>query len=176
MRSMTVRLVLLIISVVAVFPTLTIQMMVESRLSNLSIDNTFLEDTLCTSIFNDHPCVKNILTVLVNHITDNMRKIESNKEKIFETIEILRNQLRKNQEVQDTNQLEIKLLKAQLTRMKMILYSDVNSKERNVNIDQEESLLHTTNRNKEKLTWYDSDKKRNSIVNSTQVSQKYKLF
>ena len=145
--------------------------MVESRLSNLFIDNTFLEDNLCTSIINDHPCVKNILAVLVNHISDNMIEIESNKEKIVQTIEILANQLSKNQEVLNTNQLEIKLLKAELTQMKMNSYSDVNSNVRNINIDQEDNLLYTENQNKEKIPWHNRDKKRHRIVNSTLVSQ-----
>ena len=145
--------------------------MVESRLSNLFIDNTFLEDNLCTSVINDHPCVKNILTVLVNHISDNMRETESNKEQIVQTIEILANQLSKNHEVLNTNQLEIKLLKDELTQMKMNSYSDVNSNVRNVNIDQEDNLLHTANRYKEKISWYNRDKKRPSIANSTLVSQ-----
>ena len=144
--------------------------MVESRLSNLFVDNTFLEDDLCTSIINGHPCVKNILTVLENHITDNIREIELNKETFFETIEVLTKQLSKNQEVLDTNQLEIKLLKTEITQMKMDSYSDVNSIVRNVNIDQEDNLLHTATRNKEKTPWHNRDKKRHSIENSTLVS------
>ena len=170
MRSMTVRLGLLIISVVAVFPTLTIQMMVESRLSNLFIDNTFLEDDLCTSVINDHPCVKNILTVLVNHISDNIREMRLTKERNLETIEILVNQLSKNQEVLDTNQHEIKLLKAELKQMKINRYIETNSKVSDANFDGNLHFLHARSQNKEKLSWLNGDKKKPIIENSTLVS------
>ena len=115
-------------SFVAILPTLTIQTMVETSLPNLFTDQTFMEDNMCSSIINEHPCVKNILSVLVNHISDNVREIKLSKEKNLETIEILANQLKKNQdiiqknqdiieknqEVIENNKYEIKLLKAEL--------------------------------------------------------------
>ena len=69
--------------------------MVEPSITNLFTDHTFVDDNLCSSIIHDHPCVKNILTVLVNHISDNIREMKLFKERNYKTIELLVNQLRK---------------------------------------------------------------------------------
>ena len=144
-------------------PTLLAQAMVESSLTYLFTDHTFADDNLCSSIINDHPCVKNILTVLVNHISDNIREIEIVKERNYETYEILFNQLRKNQ-------YEIKLLKAELKQMKINTYVETNSKARDSNLDRKPHLLHTTSQNKEKLGLLNGVEKKQNIGNSTLVS------
>ena len=160
----------LFVSYVAVLPTLSIQTMVESSLTNLFADHMFVDDDLCSSIINDHPCVKNILTVLVNHISDNIREIKLNKERNSETIEILVNQLRKNQEDLDTNKHEIKLLKEELKQMKISTYMENNFKVRDENLNKKPHLLHTTRHNKKKFRWLKEDENRQIIENSTLVS------
>ena len=136
--------------------------MFESSLTNLFADHTFEDDNLCSSIIHDHPCVKNILTVLVNHISDSIREIKIVKEKNYETIEILVNQLRKNQ-------YEIKLLKEELKQMKINTYIQTNSKVRDANLDRKPHLLHTASQNKKKLSWLNRVEKKKIIGNSTLV-------
>ena len=160
----------LIVSFVAVRSTLSIQTMVESSLINLFADHTFVDDDLCSSIINDHPCVKNILAVLVNHISDNIRETKLNKERNSETIDILANQLRKNQEVLDSNQHEIKLLKEELKQLKINTNMKKNFKVRDENLNRKPHLLHTTRQNKEKFRWLKEDENRQIIGNSSQVS------
>ena len=161
---------LLFVSYVAVLPTLSIQTAAEPSLTNLFADHTFVDDDLCSSIISNHPCVKNILTVLVNHISDNIREMRLTKERNLETIEILVNQLSKNQEVLDTNQHEIKLLKAELKQMKINRYIETNSKVSDANFDGNLEFLHARSQNKEKLSWLNGDKKKPIIENSTLVS------
>ena len=161
---------LLIVLFVAVLPTLSIQAMVEPSITNLFTDHTFVDDNLCSSIIHDHPCVKNILSVLVNHISDNIREIKLVKERNYETIEILVNQLRRNQEDLDTNQYEIKLLKAELKQMKINTYIETNSEVRDVNLERKSHFLHTTNQNEEKLRLPNGVEKKKIIGNSTLVS------
>ena len=160
----------LIVSYVAVMPTLSIQTIVGPSLTNLFADHAFVDDDLCSSIISNHPCVKNILTVLVNHISDNIREMRLTKERNLETIEILVNQLSKNQEVLDTNQHEIKLLKAELKQMKINRYIETNSKVSDANFDRNLHFLHARSQNKEKLSWLNGDKKKPIIENSTLVS------
>ena len=160
----------LFVSYVAVMPTLSTQMIEGPSLTNLFADHTFVDDDLCSSIISNHPCVKNILTVLVNHISDNIREMRLTKERNLETIEILVNQLSKNQEVLDTNQHEIKLLKAELKQMKINRYIETNSKVSDANFDGNLEFLHARSQNKEKLSWLNGDKKKPIIENSTLVS------
>ena len=115
---------------VSVLPSFAMQMMSETSLQNLFADQTFVNDDLCSSVINNHPCVKNVLSVLVNHISNNVREIELSKERNLETIEILANQLKKsqeiivkNQDVIENNQYRIKLLEAKLKYFEMYIHS-----------------------------------------------------
>ena len=60
----------------------------ETNLPSLFTDQSFVEDDFCASVINDHPCVKNVLSVLVNHINDNLQEIRSIRERNIETIEM----------------------------------------------------------------------------------------
>ena len=162
---------------VAVLPTLAIQTMVESNLSTLFTDHTFVEDDICSSIIIDHPCVKNILTVLVNHISYNVREIKSTKEKSLETFEILANQIMKNQEIiiknqgiVKDNQYEIKLLKTELKQLKMKTYHESSSEHLNANLNNKNNWLHRPNQSREIFRRHTGDGNRYIIENSTHVS------
>ena len=183
---------------VSVLPSLAMQRMSETSLQNLFTDQTFVNDGLCSSVINDHPCVKNVLSVLVNHISNNVREIEISKEKNLETIEILAKQLKKNQEIivknqneivknQDklaksekiiennqkiieNNQYKIKLLEAKLKFFEMNNYPETNSNSHNINLDKNDNWYHTTNQKREKLSLQEGDKMRHGIANSTMVS------
>ena len=44
-------------------------------IASIFTDDTFIDDDICSSTINDHPCVKNVLAVLVDHINLNMQRI-----------------------------------------------------------------------------------------------------
>ena len=164
-------------SFVAILPTLTIQTMVETSLPNLFTDQTFMEDNMCSSIINEHPCVKNILSVLVNHMSDNVREIKLSKEKNLETIEILANQLKKNQDIIETNQeviennkFEIKLLKAELKQLKMNSDPGTHSKSHFIDLKKSSLWYDTNNHDKKQLSWHEGAETGYIVSNSTMVS------
>ena len=163
---------------VSVFPSFAMQMMSETSLQNLFADQTFVNDDLCSSVINNHPCVKNVLSVLVNHISNNVREIELSKERNLETIEILANQLKKsqeiivkNQDVIENNQYRIKLLEAKLKYFEMNNYPETSSNRGDINSDKNNNWYHTTNHNSEKSYSKKGDNMRHVIGNSTMVSQ-----
>ena len=87
-------------------------------LSSIFTDDTFVDDDICSSIINEHPCVKNVLGVLVDHINDNLQRIKANdrrtkllEEKLQqneENLNILQNKL--SNKVNEIKLLENKLL------------------------------------------------------------------
>ena len=177
MHSLVTFFALPFISYVTLLSTLTIQTVIESSLSNLFTNHTFVEDDICSSVIIDHPCVKNILTVLVNHISYNVREIRSCKEKSLEIFEILAKQIMKNQEiimknqeVVKANQNEIKLLKTELKQLKMKTYLESNSTQRDTNFNDKNNWLHTTNKAKENFHNHIGDGIRHIIENSKPVS------
>ena len=155
---------------VSIWPSLAMQMMSETSLQNLLTDQTVVKDELCSSVIDNHPCVKNALSVLMNHISYNVREIELSKEKNLETIEILANQLKNNQEIIENNQYEIRLLKDKLKHFEMSYYQETNSNSHDINSDRSNNWYHTKNQNSAKTNLHKQDKMRHVNGNSTMVS------
>ena len=40
----------------------------QTALPTIFTDEAFVDDDICSMIINEHPCVKNVLSVLVDHI------------------------------------------------------------------------------------------------------------
>ena len=56
----------------------------QTGISSIFTDETFVNDDICSSAINDHPCVKNVLAVLVDHINLNMQRIRVLEEQKLE--------------------------------------------------------------------------------------------
>ena len=168
----------------SILPSLAMQMMSETSLQDLFADQTFVNDDLCSTVINNHPCVKNVLSVLVNQLSNNVREIELSKERNLETIEILANQLKKNQEIivknQDrlakseqiieNNQYEIKFLKAKLKYFEMSYSPKTSLNSHDMELGQNSNWYSTANQSSENSNLHKVDKIRQGAGNSTMVS------
>ena len=91
--------------------------------SSLITDEAFANDDFCSTAISNHFCVKNILSVLVEHINNNLQKLKENEQRLksleysyaellverkinAEKFEYLQNQLEKQK--QEINSLENK--------------------------------------------------------------------
>ena len=176
------------IPIFAVLSSTAILTMAETSLPSLFTDQTFVDDEFCSSTINEHPCVKNILSVLVNHISvqetkiqDNVQEIKLIKEVNKETIELLAKQIKKNQEIQDefkknqeTNQYRIKLLEHKLKHLEMNQFLETNSISSDISAN-EKSKLSITSQSQSNSRRNDMHEKENFIGNSTKVSCLYEL-
>jgi len=57
----------------------------QTALPTIFTDKAFVSDDICSLIINEHPCVKNVLGVLVDHINQNLQRIQLNEEEAKET-------------------------------------------------------------------------------------------
>ena len=169
------------IPIFAVLSSTAILTMAETSLPSLFTDQTFVDDEFCSSTINEHPCVKNILSVLVNHISDNVQEIKLIKEINSQTVELLAKQIKKNQEIQDefkknqeTNQYEIKLLKHKLKHLEMKQLLEINSIPSDISVN-EKWKSSITNQNQNNSSRHGKHEKDNFIGNSTKVSCFYEL-
>ena len=188
MSSLNVCFGISFIPIFAVLSSTAIPTIAETSLPSLFTDQTFVEDEFCSSTINEHPCVKNILSVLVNHISDNLQEIKLIKEVNKETIELLAKQIKKNQEIQDefkknqeqyrrhieTNQYRIKLLEHKLKHLEMNQYLETNSIPSDISANDKSKFSITSQKqnNSRRNSMYEKD---NFIGNSTKVSCFYEL-
>ena len=123
-----------IVSVLLLMPKMN--MLAENNLQSIFTDDAFVSDDICSSVINEHPCVKNILEVLVKEInllkiTSNEMKISSHEmkissdEKIQKVDEQLKREMSENKQLNEhlkrelsESKREIKFLKRQLKRLK----------------------------------------------------------
>ena len=155
-------------SIVAMLIMMTMRTVAETNLPSLFTDHSFVEDDFCSSVINDHPCVKNVLSVLVNHINDNLQEIKSIRERNIETIETLANQLKINEEIIDRNQYEIKLLKVELRQLKMKQYPETLSVPNDINLRKESNVYHF-NQNWGESSWHQGHNAGSFPGNATMV-------
>ena len=59
----------------------------QTALPSMFTDEAFVEDDICSMIINEHPCVKNVLGVLVDHINQNLQRIQVVEEEVKELME-----------------------------------------------------------------------------------------
>ena len=57
----------------------------QTALPTIFTDEAFVDDDVCSMIINEHPCVKNVLSVLVDHINQNLQRIQLIEENTKET-------------------------------------------------------------------------------------------
>ena len=109
-------------------------------LSSIFTDDTFVDDDICSSIINEHPCVKNVLGVLVDHINDNLQRIKLNEHRT----KFLENKLQQNEENLDIlqNKLSIKVNEIKLLENKLHDLS-VQNKKFQIKVSQLESKNHS---------------------------------
>ena len=69
----------------AVFFTLKVSG--QTVLPSMFTDEAFVEDDICSIIINEHPCVKNVLGVLVDHINQNLQRLQVIEEETKELME-----------------------------------------------------------------------------------------
>ena len=73
----------------------------QTVLPTIFTDKAFVADDICSLIINEHPCVKNALSVLVDHINQNLERIQFNEVKAKEEQKVLESKFleeRKNHE------------------------------------------------------------------------------
>ena len=108
----------------------------DSFLSSIFTDDTFVDDKICSTVINEHPCVKNLLRVLVDHININLRRIKENE---LQT-NLLEEKLHQNQEKLDLLQIKLanEIQKVDIFRNKL-QDTSVKDKKQKFGIDKLES-------------------------------------
>ena len=108
-------------------------------LSSIFTDDTFVDDDICSSIINEHPCVKNVLGVLVDHINDNLQRIKANDRRT----KLLEEKLQQNEENLNIlqNKLSNKVNEIKLLENKLLDIA-VKNKKFKIKFDQLESIHH----------------------------------
>ena len=93
-------------------------------LSSILTDESFVDDDICSTIINEHPCVKNILGVMVDLINSNLQGMKEDKIQIQQQVDTLADKL---QEVTMTN----KRLKRKISKLETKHNSKSSSYENN---------------------------------------------
>ena len=78
-------------AIVAVFSTTVSG---QTALPTIFTDEAFVDDDICSMIINEHPCVKNVLGVLVDHINQNLQRIQLIEKDTKETKNVLQSKIK----------------------------------------------------------------------------------
>ena len=93
-------------------------------LSSILTDESFVDDDICSTIINEHPCVKNILGVMVDLINSNLQGMKEDKIQMQQKVDTLADKL---QEVTTTN----KRLKRKINKLERKNHSKSSSYQNN---------------------------------------------
>ena len=93
-------------------------------LSSILTDDSFVDDDICSTIINEHPCVKNILGVMVDLINSNLQGMKEDKIQMQQQVDTLADKL---QEVTMTN----KRLKRKINNLETKHHSKLSSNQNN---------------------------------------------
>ena len=87
----------------------------QTVLPTIFTDKAFVADDICSLIINEHPCVKNALSVLVDHINQNLQRIQFNEVKAKEEKQTLESKFLEERNYHEKNYkiLESKFLEKQ---------------------------------------------------------------
>ena len=66
----------------------------QTALPTIFTDEAFVDDDICSMIINEHPCVKNVLGVLVDHINQNLQRIQLIEKDTKETKNVLQSKIK----------------------------------------------------------------------------------
>ena len=105
----------------------------QTALPTIFTDKAFVSDDICSLIINEHPCVKNVLGVLVDHINQNLQRIQLYEQAAIET-----------QKIKD-QKLDALRLKLELLEYKFL--DERKTHEKSIDILQND-LKDTINQNK----------------------------
>ena len=196
----TINLFNIFCAIVAVFLTTVSG---QTALPTIFTDEAFVDDDICSMIINEHPCVKNVLGVLVDHINQNLQRIQLIEENTKETKndlhskikELLLAQTFKDQKLEVShsetkdlvnnlkNKLEgtliqNKMLRNDIRELKLKLqpkeeFAPINAKEKNS--DPNNLKLQSFLDNLSGSNWFQKNDKRLKMDNSSVVGEYFFL-
>ena len=121
----------------------------QTALPTIFTDTVFVADDICSLIINEHPCVKNALSVLVDHINQNLQRIQFNEATAKEEQKVLESKLleeRKNHEKNyNTLRNDFEEMRNSLTEMSnqnTMLKTKVNHLELNFRLSEKFPKIH----------------------------------
>ena len=127
----------------------------QTALPTIFTDKAFVADDICSLIINEHPCVKNALSVLVDHINQNLQRIQFDEIEAKEEQKLLESKLleeRKSHEI-DYNTLQNDLEEmrnnlAEMTKSNAMLKTKANHLESTFRLSEKFSKIHKRSNNR----------------------------
>ena len=175
----------------------------QTALPTIFTDEAFVDDDICSMIINEHPCVKNVLGVLVDHINQNLQRIQLIEKDTKETKNVLQSKIKElllaqtfkdqklevsHSETKDIvnnlqNKLEgtliqNKMLRNDIRELKLKLqskeeFAQTNAKEKNSNPNNFQ--LQSFRDNLSGSNWFQKNDKRLKVDNSSVVGEYFIL-
>lgn len=166
----------------------------QTALPTIFTDKVFVADDICSLIINEHPCVKNALSVLVDHINQNLQRIQFNKIEAKEERKVLESKLLEERKTHEKNyntlRNDFEEIQNSLTEMinqNTMLKSKVDHLELNFRLSEKFPKIHKRSDNKFPYTYHlnakfsdiselnglENDRRRFRKGNSSMVSYDY---
>ena len=140
----------------------------EKNLPSIFTDDAFVNDDICSSVINEHPCVKNILEVVVHEI--NQLKISSSEN--LQKVGVLKEHQEKLKRELSESKRQIKFLEKQLKTLELEEQTNpefmINTAPKE-NPHQYEDYFNTIFEKFNNLNWLDMDNIMDKVDNTTMV-------